>query len=477
MSNKVRVRFAPSPTGFMHLGNIRVALMNYLFAHQKKGSFVLRIEDTDKFRNLSEAGFQILQDLKWLGLKYTEGPIIGGEFEPYYQSERTEIYKKQLDQLIEPKKVYRCFCTKERLDNMREKQVAAGQPPRYDRTCLDLSDDMIKQKIAVGLPFLWRFKINQEQVFDVNCMARGKTRFEMKNFSDFALTRHDGSFTFMFANFVDDWLMQITNVIRGEDHLSNTAMQAALFDAFAVHMPTFWHLPMLCSAEGKKLSKRDFGFSLEDLKHEGFLPQAICNYLAIIGGSFEQEIQSLGELAKSFDFDNIHSTGAIRYDIEKLTWLNHKWIERVSSEKLFELAAEFLYEQIPASQSVTQDKLEFLLQKVKTDLKTLKDVGPALSFYFDAPEIDIKAIQDKIGADKTKIIFELIKKNLDNLSQTEFFLDSLKTEGKEKGLKIRDVFGTIRYLLTGKFQGVGIHDLFEILEVEKIKARLSQSVR
>ena len=473
MSKFVRVRFAPSPTGFLHLGNVRAALINYLFSHQKKGKFILRIEDTDKHRNLDEMCFEILEDLKWLGLKYDEGPVIGGKYGPYYQSKRTEIYQKHLDELIRNQKVYRCFCSLEELEQKRKEQLSQGKPPRYDRTCLHLSDDVIKQKILMGTPFVWRLKLNQKQVFDIQTMARGKMKFEMKNFSDFALTRQDGSFTFMFANFIDDWLMQITHVIRGEDHLTNTAMQAALFDAFCVPMPTFWHLPMICNKEGKKLSKRDFGFSLTDLKKDGFLPQAICNYLGIIGFSFSDEIQSLGELVQNFNFENLHTTGSIRFDIEKLTWINHKWIERLSLENLMDEVKMFLYKQIPESEKLDDEKLKYILGKIRTDLKKLSDVGFVIKFYFKAPQIKKEDIEREIGKEKSDKFFDIIKDNLNSSDKADFFLETIKFEGKERGLKIKEIFGPLRYFLTGKFNGISIHDLFEILEDEEIRKRLS----
>ncbi len=473
MLDKIRVRFAPSPTGFMHLGNIRTALINYLFAHQKKGEFIVRIEDTDKSRNLDEAGYAILEDLKWLGLKYNEGPVVGGKFGPYFQSERTEIYKKNLDDLILNQKVYRCFCTLEELERVRKEQLSQGLPPRYNRRCLHLSDDQIKQKLAIGIPFVWRFEINQDEEIEIEDMTRGKVKFEMKNFSDFILMRQDGSFTFMFTNFVDDWLMKITHVIRGEDHLSNSAVQAALFHALAVKLPTFWHLPMLCSKNGKKMSKRDFGFSLEDLKYDGFLPHAICNYLAIIGGSFENEILSLGELVEVFKFENMHSTGAIKFDIEKLNWINHKWIERFSAEKLLPFVKPFLHDQLPESQTLDDEILKFILEKIKSDLKSLKDVGPNIEFYFHAPEVSKEELENKIGQDKSNIILKLIHDHINDCDKTDLFLEILKSKGKEKGLKIKEIFWPLRYLLTGNFSGQSVHDLFEILPDEQIRKRLS----
>ncbi len=472
MLNKIRVRFAPSPTGFLHLGNIRIALLNYMFAHQKNGKFVLRIEDTDKKRNVNEAGLEILQDLKWLGLRYNEGPVLGGNYGPYFQSERTKIYESNLSDLVETQKAYRCFCSKERLEKMREDQLAKGEPPRYDRRCLNLSDDRIKQKLAAEMPFIWRLRINHDEFFEINDMARGKIKFEMKNFSDFAITRQDGSFTFLFTNFMDDWKMNITHVIRGEDHLSNTAMQAALYDAFAVNLPIFWHLPMMCNKEGKKLSKRDFGFSLKDLKKDGFLPQTICNYLGIVGCSFDEEIQSLGELVKNFDFDNMHSSGPTKFDLEKLIWINHKWVDRLSEEKLLEHIKPFLHEQIEESKKLEEEKLKHFLSLLKSDIKTLKDIGDLLGFYFKDPIVDELILEKEFGKDDKETILELIRKNLVNFETYDLFLKTMKKEAKEKGLKFKPLFGILRYLLIGKLHGPSMSDIFEILEDEKIKRRL-----
>ncbi|MBD3231650.1 glutamate--tRNA ligase [Candidatus Dependentiae bacterium] len=473
MKKEVRVRFAPSPTGLMHLGNIRTALMNYLFAKQKKGKFVVRIEDTDQRRNLDEASYAILDDLEWLNLKYDEGPGINSKYSPYFQSKRTEIYKKYLDDLIYNEKVYRCFCTPQKLEEKRQRQLSEGKPPKYDRECLNLSDDQIKAKITQDISFVWRLKLNEDQIFEIQDMARGKIAFEMKHFSDFALTRNDGSFTFMFSNFIDDWLMQITHVIRGEDHLSNTAMQAALFNAFAVNLPVFWHLPMICNQQGKKLSKRDFGFSLDDLRNEGFLPQAICNYLAIIGSSFTQEIQSLEELILNLDFENINSTGSIRFDFEKLNWINHKWIEKIPIGELLGYVKLFLYKQIPDSENLIDEKLEYILKILKTDLKTLKDIGKVLKFYFISPKTTKADIEKEIGQDEAGIIIDLIQKNINLIEKPNYFLEKLKKEGKQLGLKNKEIFGPIRYLLTGKFQGPSIHSIMEILENKDIEKRLN----
>jgi len=461
-----RVRFAPSPTGFMHLGNIRAALLNYIFAKQKNGTLIIRVEDTDVERNIDEAGLKILKDLEWLSIRHDEGP--------YFQSDRKNIYQELLDDLIENRSVYRCFCSPEELEKKRREQVSQGAPPRYDRTCLHLSDDHIKQKIAAGKSFVWRFKLNQDQTISVKSMSRGEISFDMKHFSDFVLSRSDGSFMFLFTNFVDDWTMKITHIIRGEDHLSNTAMQAALYNAFAVEMPVVWHLPILCNREGKKLSKRDFGFKLDDLKKEGFLPEAICNYLAIIGASFKNEIQSIDELIHNFDFENLNTTGQIGYDVEKLKWVNHKWIGRLESKAILPYLVPLLNEEVHASKSVDENRLIFLVDKVKNDCKTLVEIVNELRFCFEDPVCDIEEIDRLIGKEKTNLIATLLDKIAGEMAQKEQFLSSLKREGKESGLKPKELFSAIRYLLTGKFQGVGIGDLLEMLDDDQIKRRFKK---
>lgn len=476
MSTSVRVRFAPSPTGFMHLGNVRAALLNYLFAQQHHGSFILRIEDTDAQRNLDVAGQKIFDDLAWLGLNYTEGPLVGGACEPYYQSQRAHLYKEALEKLIIQKNVYRCFCTVEELENKRQRQVALKKPPRYDRTCLNLKQDAINSKLAAQAPFIWRFAIDEQMTIKIEELARGIMTFEMKNFSDFALTREDGSFTFLFANFVDDCHMDITHVIRGEDHLSNTATQATLYAAFGKSLPKFWHLPIICSKDGKKLSKRDFGFSLDDLKNAGFLPHAINNYLAMLGSSFAEEIQSLEQLAASYPFTNLHATSGIHYDLDKLSWINHKWINRMSMEELMPHLRPFLDHDLPASSSMDQAQLFKLIEKIKPELRSLKDAATYLQCCFAAPIVALTEVQEKLGAHKANSILSILHRNLAALHDPHIFLDCLKKDAKEEGVSVKEIFSATRYFLTGRFDGIGMHDLFEMLGNAEIEKRLKNQV-
>lgn len=473
MKKNIRVRFAPSPTGFMHLGNVRASLMNYLFARQHAGTFILRIEDTDAQRNLEEAELRIIQDLKWLGLRYQEGPHIGGNHGPYLQSDRTHLYQEQLNTLIETRRAYRCFCSPEELEKKRQEQIAAHKPPRYDRTCLHFSDDKIKLKLSAGKKFIWRFAFNNNQLLDMVDMAKGTITFDTQHFSDFALTRDDGSFTFIFANFVDDFLMEISHVIRGEDHTSNTAMQLALYDAFAAKKPVFWHLPILCNEKGEKLSKRDFGFSLLDLKNAGYLHEAVCNYLAIIGSSFAEEIQTLDELARNFNFAAVHSSGTIRYDVEKLTWVNQQWIERIALPDLTQRAKPFLVAAIPEAASLDDLQLEQLVHKVRPELKTLLDIVNVIGFYFRAPAVEMATLHTLFGKEKTDAALSILQ-NTSQTSTKESFLADLKTQAKAAGLSIKEIFVPLRFVVTGKTEGLGAHDIIDIFSFDQIQERIAR---
>lgn len=472
-SKHVRVRFAPSPTGFMHLGNVRAALMNYLFARQKNGVFILRLEDTDPQRNVDPRGKQIIEDLTWLNLTFDEGPGIGGPHEPYLQSERSGFYQEYLDKLKARDLVYPCFCTPEELETKRQRQLALKMPPRYDRHCLKRSVDE-RTALMKTTPYIWRFKLEDTTV-QIHDMARGTITYDLKHFSDFALTRADGSFTFIFANFVDDLLMKITHIIRGEDHLTNTALQAALYVTFDIAIPVFWHLPIICNAEGKKLSKRDFGFSLTDLKSAGFMPEAIDNYLAIIGVSFKDEIMSLEELIKASNFDALASTGHIRYDLEKLRWVNHKWMMRLPKEVLAERISPNLVRAYKMAADMTPHNLKELLVNIllptaASELHTLEDSVDVLKFYFERPVMTHQHLNkfDKKARD-------LVKETLATLGDSftpESFLTTAQKSAKEQGIPIKELFWLIRFLLTGSIEGIGVKELLAMLPGQEIHNRL-----
>ncbi len=473
----VRVRFAPSPTGFMHLGNVRAALVNYLYAHQKNGVFILRIEDTDQARNVDPEGRQIIADLAWLNLPYQEGPIVGGPYAPYYQSERSSLYQEHLEKLKKINLVYRCFCTPEELEKRRQRQLALKMPPRYDRKCLQLSQQEIDKNLAEHKPFIWRFKL-PDTIVQVTDLARGTITYDLKHFSDFPLTRADGSFTFIFANFVDDLTMKITHIFRGEDHLSNTGVQAALYGAFTAPIPVFWHLPIMSNAEGKKLSKRDFGFSLNDLRNAGFLPEAIDNYLAIIGGgTFTNEIMSLEELAKSLDFSKTTATGFVRYDTEKLKWVNHKWLGKLSLEDLAQRAKPFIVEKYPEAKKLSTQELAKLLEPIRNDLVTLADAAPQLSFYFTTQEPNQELLVQHNIAQYKNLLTQILSEYTKETFNPELFLQKITQSAKEQKIPAKDIFALLRIALTGTAHGPSIKDLITILGTQESFVRLQKLIK
>ncbi len=474
---KVRVRFAPSPTGMMHLGNVRAALINYLFSRQKEGIFILRIEDTDAQRMFDPNAQKILEDLAWLQLSYNEGPHVGGPYAPYYQSERTSLYQKQLEELIQKNTIYRCFCTEEDLEKKRLRQQALKLPPRYDRTCMILPQTEIDRLLADKVPFIWRFKCDHNLSLTIHDLARGNITFDMSNFSDFAITRQDGSFTFIFANFVDDLLMKITHIFRGEDHLSNTANQAALFHAVNAPLATYWHLPILCNLEGKKLSKRDFGFSLRDLKDAGFLPEAVANYVSIIGASFKDEIMPLDVLAQAFNFDNLHSSGRITYDVEKLKWVNKQWIMNYDPNKLTAQCRPYLETAYESVKTIDDATLTTLLQTIKSELTTTHDAISALEFYFIAPNITRANIEASIPTSTYETLIKIIDehKNL-LLSNAAEFTPAIKLAAKNNNLPLKELFWFLRLAMIGKTNGPGIAELIDMLGGQEALRRTDKIV-
>lgn len=458
----VRLRFAPAPTGWMHLGNVRAAFINALYSKKHNGTMILRIEDTDGDRIIDVGGARIQSDLAWLGIRYNEGP--------FFQSDRTALYQEHLDILIEKKLVYRAFETPEELEIQRALQKAQGLPPRYNRASLNLTEEEIQKKLAAGTPFVWRLKLPHTSV-TFHDIARGDMTFELSNISDFAVTRNDGSFTFVFANFVDDMLMKITHVIRGEDHMTNTAGQIPLYHIFNAPVPFFYHLPIICNTDGKKLSKRDFGFSLDDLNKAGFLPEAICNYLAVIGGSFKQEIMDFNELAQNVRFDTSSPTGTIHYDVEKLRWFNHKWIARLSNEELVKRCLPFLKEQFP--QSATDKKLPELLARIQPDMVTLHDSIEMLSFYFTHPKPSTEVLELHQGARCIPLLQECLKPYANTELEIDAFIDCVKTQGKKENFAVKDLFSVIRLLLTGQPQGLAVKDIISMLGSDEAKKRLA----
>jgi glutamyl-tRNA synthetase len=324
MSKKaVRVRFAPAPTGHLHVGGARTALFNFLFARRHKGTFILRLEDTDPARSSEEYYHSIITALEWLGLEWDEGPEVGGKYGPYRQSERRAVYDEYLGKLRESGRAYECFCTPEELDERRERMRAAGEAPRYDGRCSDLSAEERERLAGQGLTPCLRFRLDADADLAFDDLIRGRVEIKAADLDDFVIARPDGSPTYNFVCAVDDATMAISHVIRGEDHISNTPRQIAVSRALGFESATFAHVPLLLGPDKSRLSKRHGAKAVSEYKEEGYLPEAFVNFLALLGWSYddEREIFTLKELKKAFSLERVVKKGAV-FDVDKLTWMN-----------------------------------------------------------------------------------------------------------------------------------------------------------
>ena len=408
---KIRTRFAPSPTGFMHVGNLRTALYEYLTAKHENGTFVLRIEDTDQERYVEGATQVIYDTMKLAGLSHDEGPDIGGEYGPYVQSERLGLYKPYAEQLVKEGKAYRCFCTKERLDELRA-SAPEGEVIGYDRHCRDLSEEEIEAKLAAGTPYVIRQKMPLDGVTTYNDLVYGEISFPNEDLDDQILLKTDGYPTYNFANVIDDHTMGITHVVRGSEYLSSTPKYNLLYEAFGWEIPTYIHLPLIMGKtvdeNGKevvsKLSKRHGSTGFMDLVNEGYLPEAIINYIALLGWAPEgtQEIFTLDELIEQFDINRISKSPAV-FDYDKLAWVNAEHIKNMTSEEFLSHALPF-YEKA----GIRPDCYELCEEILKPRITRFNELTDKLAFLGTFTDFDISLFEHK----KSKSTLETSKEYL-----------------------------------------------------------------
>jgi len=389
-NENIRVRFAPSPTGFLHIGSARTAFFNWLFAKKMNGVFVLRIEDTDIGRHMEDTIDLIMDSLKWLGITWDEGPDIGGTFTPYRQSLRKEIYNQYAQKLIAEKKAYRCFCSPEKLEEKRKASTKdkGSNFLKYDRECLNLTDENIANNLKNGINHTIRLLVPDNKEINFTDIVYGKISVSSKNIEDFIIIRSNGLPTYNFSVAIDDIQMKITHVIRGEDHLSNTPKQVLIYDALNSGLPRFVHLPMILGNDGQKLSKRHGSISIEAYRDEGFLPEAIQNYLALLGWAYDEKttIFSLEELVAKFNLEDINKKPA-KFDYEKLLWLNSSYIRNTDDKILSQLIYEKLVKS--ASQKNTEiiseisvAKIERIIPLIKERMKTISEACKLILPFF-----------------------------------------------------------------------------------------------
>ena len=462
---KVRTRYAPSPTGFMHIGNLRTAIFEYLLAKKYNGDFILRIEDTDQEREVEGAIDFIYNTLDLCGFKIDEGPNNEGNFGPYIQSKRKDIYKEYALKLVEMGKAYYCFCSEEELTKMREKADARKKPFLYDGRCSRLSKEKIEENLKNNVPYVIRQKMPKEGVTIVEDLIYGKVKIDNSILDDQILLKSDGFPTYNFANVIDDHLMEITHVIRGKEYLDQTAKYNLLYEAFGWEKPTYIHVAMVLGEDGNKLSKRNGDASFMDLYNEGYLPEAIVNYLSLLGWSPEtnQEVFSMEELISNFNEERI-SKSSSQYDVKKLKWFNHQYINKMDDEKYFSNECD-----------KSEKWLNHLLLIYKSHLNYGKEINELTSSFFNKEfVIDEEAKEFMESDEEIPKVVEVFKEEIKSTSNwsVETLQEVINNVKEKAGVKGKMLFMPIRIAASGIMHGPELADTLYLIGKEEILNRL-----
>ena len=477
---KVRTRVAPSPTGDPHVGTAYVALVNYAFAKRQGGEFILRIEDTDQVRSTPESEQAILDSLHWFGIGWSEGPDVGGPHGPYHQSERSEIYQRYARELLDRGHAFKCFCTPERLEEMREAQRAAKQPPHYDGLCLTYTQEEVTRREEAGDPYVVRLKIPTEGACVFEDLLRGKITVEWKTVDMQVLLKADGYPTYHLANVVDDHLMGITHVIRGEEWISSAPKHLLLYRYFGWDAPVLCHLPLLRNPDRTKLSKRKNPTSILYYRERGYLAQALMNFLGILIDARNDDPQLIGsplleKITEHFDLTNIALGGPV-FDIPKLTWLNGQWIRRLSVAHFMELLAAwgFVWPAIPQAQR------EHIARIAMSRIETLADFGPSIDFFVNRPELSRRDFElPKLSPDQARAALDsaiTALLALDAAGWTESAIgEKLKLASANQDMKFKDVARLFYIAITGSPTGLPLFDDMEILGQQESLRRLENA--
>ncbi|KKS66378.1 MAG: Glutamate-tRNA ligase [Parcubacteria group bacterium GW2011_GWC2_42_6] len=473
----IRTRTAPSPTGYMHLGNLRTALFSYLFAKQHGGQFIVRIEDTDVKRYVEGAKEAIFNGLKWLGIKHDEGLDIGGQFGPYIQSQRLDIYKKYAQVLIEKDLAYHCFCDEKTLEEMRAGQMAKKQAAKYDRRCLQLSKEEIAQKIADGKPYVIRMKIPAGRIIEINDLVRGKVLYKSEELDDQVLIKSDGYPTYHLAVVVDDHLMEISHVTRTEEWLPSTPKHILLYEYFGWEVPEWAHFPLILNPDKTKMSKRTGDVAVEDYIKKGYLPEAMVNYLAFLGWNpgTEKEIYSMEELLKDFRLDKVHKAGAI-FNLEKLDWYNAYYLRQLTEKDLMEKMQPYL----PTTDNFTSKQIIKILNLEKERSKNLSQIGESIKFFFELSAYDKILLRWKeMTAEEIKKSLEISQKILSDIPSESFTLENLKFELLAEAEKMKNrgkLLWPLRVALSGQKNSPPPFEITEILGKNESLKRIEKAI-
>jgi glutamyl-tRNA synthetase len=484
--SQVRVRFAPSPTGFLHIGGARTAIYNWLFARHCGGKFLLRIEDTDRNRYVPEALDDIMTSLRWLGIEWDEGPEVGGEYGSYFQSERLPLYQKYAGQLVDEGKAYRCFCTSERLEQMRNEREAAKLPPGYDRFCRNLTREECREREAAGLKSVIRFKVPDTGVTKVKDLLRGESEFDNATLDDLVLLKSDGFPTYHLANVIDDHFMKISHVMRGDEWITSTPRHVLLYQAFGWEPPCFTHLPIFLAPGGGKLSKRHGATSVREYREKGYLPEAVFNFLLLLGWNpgTEQELFSLAEAAKVFTIERIN-VSPVAFSTDKLDWFNGMYIRSLKTEDLASRCLPYLQQAGLLPDPCPEERFQYLVKLIPLVQERLKSVTeiPDQAGYFLKEEIPVPdpklLIPKKMEQVQTVQVLEGAFEVLQGVS-TEFLEADLEAalRGLAERLGIYDgqVFMPLRVAISGRTATPGIFETMHVLGKERVLRRIGVAV-
>jgi glutamyl-tRNA synthetase len=483
----VRVRYAPSPTGVPHVGNLRTALFNWLFARHEGGSFVLRVEDTDQTRLVPEALKAILDSLRWLGLHWDEGPEVGGSCAPYFQSQRLDLYRRAANELIAKDAAYRCFCSPERLEQARAEQTRRKEPPRYDRRCRNLSEAECRQEEAKGIVPVVRFKTPLDGRVEFDDIVRGHVAFENDTIDDFIILKSDGFPTYHLANVVDDHLMEISHVLRAEEWLPSTPRHLLLYAALGYAPPKFAHLPMILGGDRAKLSKRHGAVSLLEYRRRGYLPEAMFNFLGLLGWALDDhtEIISRDEFIRSFSLERIVKNPAI-FDVEKLTWMNGVYMRALRPERLADLLVERLEDDLSPAVPRPLDRGYVLriVPLVQERIKLLDEAAQLTAFFFVEGPLDYmpETLLGKRFTGRGREARKTLEVAMERLSKVERWEHDavegvLRPLATELGLKAGDLFMLMRVAVTGQTATPPLFETMEVLGRDRCLARLGDALR
>ncbi len=480
--DSVRVRFAPSPTGHLHVGGARTALFNWLFARQHQGTFVLRIEDTDLARSTTESVDGILEGMRFLGLDWDEGPEKGGSYGPYFQSQRLTLYRRYADQLRRDGWAYECFCTSEELEAMREEARKNKEDPKYDGRCRRLTAAEREERRDQGRTSVLRFKTNYDGSTILDDAIRGRVSFDNRQLDDFVVQKTDGMPTYNFAVVIDDALMEISHVIRGEDHISNTPKQIQIYGALGFTVPDFAHIPMILGPDKSRLSKRHGATSVTQFREEGYIPEALVNYLALLGWGYDdsQTVFSVSELIDKFSLERVSKNPAV-FDLQKLEWLNGVYIRDLDLETLYERALPFFVKAGFAERRPSQEekkKIQAVLASLQSRIRRLDEIPQAASYFFgDIAEYDAKAVRKVLLKEGTAEILEYVAGELAALPgfEEEDLKPVFAQAMEEFDCKLGKIMQPVRVAVTGTTSSPSMYEVLPVLGRDEAVRRLRKA--